>query len=262
MSVQSISQLLDKCIFLLNPICFPNSVQLVLEQPCFEKATQLRWMLVLALTSQGTPILFSLPRIPKKEIHGDKGAAVCSHGSGNKFCLSQKVLPRWSMVKSLPASAVDTGDVDSIPGSGRSPGGENGNPFQHSCLEDLMNRGAWRAAVLRTAKSQTQLSSWARGRLVHWGGLLVLWLRDVCTRYSDRSLPLSRLCPCFFCWALRRKKDTKVVYGQSHISALVKTRTRDSRFVSPHVLNTFSLVWAFVFLENSNCLEDELNVFA
>ena len=95
MSVQSISQLLDKCIFLLNPICFPNSVQLVLEQPCFEKAAQLRWMLVLALTSQGTPILFGLPRIPKKEIHGDKGAAVCSRGSGNKFCLSQKGLPRW-----------------------------------------------------------------------------------------------------------------------------------------------------------------------
>ena len=40
------------------------------------------------------------------------------------------------MVKNLPANAGDTGDVGSIPGSGRSPEGENGNPLQYSCLED------------------------------------------------------------------------------------------------------------------------------
>ena len=39
------------------------------------------------------------------------------------------------MVKNLPANAGDTGDVGLIPGSGRSPGGEHGNPFQYSCLE-------------------------------------------------------------------------------------------------------------------------------
>ena len=38
------------------------------------------------------------------------------------------------MVKNPPVSAGDTGDMASIPGSGRSPGGENGNPLQYSCL--------------------------------------------------------------------------------------------------------------------------------
>ena len=45
-----------------------------------------------------------------------------------------------------------------LPGSGRSPGEGNGNPLQHSCLENLMDRGAWLAMVPRVTKSQTQLS--------------------------------------------------------------------------------------------------------
>ena len=48
------------------------------------------------------------------------------------------------MVKHLPASA---GDMGSIPGLGRSPGGGNGNPLQDSGLENSMDRGAWRAPV-------------------------------------------------------------------------------------------------------------------
>ena len=42
-------------------------------------------------------------------------------------------------------------------GSGRSPGGGNGNPIQYSCLENSMDRGAWRATVHRDAESQTRL---------------------------------------------------------------------------------------------------------
>ena len=56
------------------------------------------------------------------------------------------------MVKSLPASA---GDVGLIPGSGRSPGGGQGNPLQYSCLEYPMDRGAWWAAVHVVSKSDT-----------------------------------------------------------------------------------------------------------
>ena len=52
-----------------------------------------------------------------------------------------------SVVKNLPASARHVG---SIPGSGRSPGVGNGNPLQDSCLENPMDRGAWRAAKSRT----------------------------------------------------------------------------------------------------------------
>ena len=55
-------------------------------------------------------------------------------------------------------SAYNVGDLDLIPGSGRSPGGRNGNPLQYSCLENPMAGGAWRATVHGIAKSWTQLS--------------------------------------------------------------------------------------------------------
>ena len=50
-------------------------------------------------------------------------------------------------------STCEAGDSDSIPGSGRSPGGGHGNPLQRSCLENPMDRGAWWAAVHRVAES-------------------------------------------------------------------------------------------------------------
>ena len=55
-------------------------------------------------------------------------------------------------------SACSAGDPDSIPGLGRSPGERNGNPFQYPCLENLMDKGAWWAAVHGVAKSRTWLS--------------------------------------------------------------------------------------------------------
>ena len=45
--------------------------------------------------------------------------------------------------KESACNAGDTGDVGSIPESGRSPGEGNGNPLQYSCLENSMDRGAW-----------------------------------------------------------------------------------------------------------------------
>ena len=51
------------------------------------------------------------------------------------------------MVKNLPANAGDVRDVGSIPGWRRSPGVGNGNLLQYSCLENYMDRGAWRATV-------------------------------------------------------------------------------------------------------------------
>ena len=56
------------------------------------------------------------------------------------------------------ASAYNAGDPGSIPGSRRSPGEGNGNPLQHSCLENPMDRGAWLAAVHGVTKSRTRLS--------------------------------------------------------------------------------------------------------
>ena len=66
--------------------------------------------------------------------------------------------PKGSVVKNPLASAGDTGDVGSIPGSGRSPRAGNGNPLTYSCLENSVNRAAWRATVHGVAKSLTRLS--------------------------------------------------------------------------------------------------------
>ena len=60
--------------------------------------------------------------------------------------------PVDSAVKNPPANA---GDLGSIPGSGKSPGERNGNPLQYSCLENSMDRGAWRATAHRVAQSPT-----------------------------------------------------------------------------------------------------------
>ena len=58
------------------------------------------------------------------------------------------------MVENPPAKAGDPGDSGSVPGLGRSPGEGNGNPFQYSCLENSMDRGAWQAVVHGVTKSQ------------------------------------------------------------------------------------------------------------
>ena len=58
-------------------------------------------------------------------------------------------------------SACHTGDLGSIPGSGRSPRGGHGNPLQCSCLQNPMDKGAWQATVHGVTKSQTWLSDYA-----------------------------------------------------------------------------------------------------
>ena len=51
------------------------------------------------------------------------------------------------------------GDLGTIPGLRRSPGGGHGNPLQYSCLENPMDRGGWQATIHGVAKSWTQLSN-------------------------------------------------------------------------------------------------------
>ena len=53
------------------------------------------------------------------------------------------VIPGGTVVKNLPANAVDTRNTDLIPESGRFPRGGNGNPLQYSCLENFMDRRVW-----------------------------------------------------------------------------------------------------------------------
>ena len=73
------------------------------------------------------------------------------------FYYMSKRLPWWLRVK---ASVCNEGDLGSIPGPERSPGEGTGHPLQYSCLENPMDRGAWRATV-HGGKSRTRLSDFA-----------------------------------------------------------------------------------------------------
>ena len=59
------------------------------------------------------------------------------------------------VVKNLPAIAGEVRDMDSTPGSGRSTGGERGNPLRCPCLENPTDRGAWCTMLRRVAQSRT-----------------------------------------------------------------------------------------------------------
>ena len=74
------------------------------------------------------------------------------------ICISVCIwdFPGGSVVKNLPANA---GDVNSIPGLGRSPGEGNGNPLQYSCLENPMDRGAWWATVQGSQRVRHDLAT-------------------------------------------------------------------------------------------------------
>ena len=66
--------------------------------------------------------------------------------------------PDGSAGKEYACNTGDTGDVGSMPGSGRSPGGGNGNPLQYFCLGNPIDRGALWATVHGVLKNQTRLS--------------------------------------------------------------------------------------------------------
>ena len=82
-------------------------------------------------------------------------------------CLRKKFaafLTPWLSSEEFSCGAGAAGDTGSIPGSGRSPGGGNGNPFQYSCLENPINRGGWHGIVHGVTKSQTLLSEHTHGQ--------------------------------------------------------------------------------------------------
>ena len=60
------------------------------------------------------------------------------------------------VVKNPTANVGEVRDADPIPGSGRSPGGAHGNPLQYSCLENPLNRGAWRTTVRSVESDMTE----------------------------------------------------------------------------------------------------------
>ena len=82
------------------------------------------------------------------------------HNIINQFYLKRD-FTCGAVVKNTPANAGDTGDLGSIPGSGRSHGEGNGNLLQYSCLGNLMDRGTWQATVHGVAKNWKWQSDWA-----------------------------------------------------------------------------------------------------
>ena len=89
------------------------------------------------------------------------------------------------MVKNLPANSRDATDSGSIPRSGRSTGGGHGNPLQYSCLENPMDREAWRAVVHRVKKSWTQLKRFSMYASCH------IWVYQIITLYTKAMAPHS-----------------------------------------------------------------------
>ena len=74
----------------------------------------------------------------------------------NKLTIQKNPSPHgYNAIKNLPVNAGDTG---SIPGSGKIPGGGNGNPLQYSCPGNPMNRGVWQATVHGVAKESEMTS--------------------------------------------------------------------------------------------------------
>ena len=96
------------------------------------------------------------PRTEPKPPNSSSGAPCVTITDWTLLC-ARHGLPGGSDGKE---SVCNAGDPGLILGSGRSPGEGNGNPLQYSCLENPMNRGAWRAIVDKVTKSQTRLSNW------------------------------------------------------------------------------------------------------
>ena len=84
------------------------------------------------------------------------------------------------VVKSPPDNAGDIRNLGSIPGSGRPPGGGNGNTLQYSCLENPVDGGAWQGTIHRLTKSRSDTTDW----------------QPVCTR----GVPFSLLFRLFNIW--------------------------------------------------------------
>ena len=86
---------------------------------------------------------------------GCRGVKENDREAGSSYHRTCRGFLGGAVMKNLPASAEDVGDDGSIPESGRSPGGRNGNPLQYSCLNNPMDRETWRATVHGVAELDT-----------------------------------------------------------------------------------------------------------
>ena len=107
------------------------------------------------------------------------------------------------VVKKSVCNVGDTGDLSSIPGSGRSLGGGNGDPLQYSCLGNPIDREAWWATFHGVTKSQTRLGTLAHMSFLSWsqkdGSLLaslslsLLIFKDIFLRMLNECRTVNQL---------------------------------------------------------------------
>ena len=115
--------------------------------------------------------------------------------------------PGGPVVKNLPANA---GDVGSVPGSGRSPGEENGNPLQYSCLGNPMDRGAWQTTVHGIAKESDMTL-----RLNNYNYVLTmcfLFFLFMMSFNPENFLILEKLFFSFAIWAFKNPVTVSFIY--------------------------------------------------
>ena len=120
------------------------------------------------------------------------------------------------MVKNRPANAGNTGDVGSIPGSGRSPGEGNGNPLQYSCLENLVNEepgGLTSIAFQQSNTTEVTASMYANFQTKREKEANVL--------LANQVTEMEFLSP--LCWHMQESRD------RYHVSWLSRVSYCDSR---------------------------------
>ena len=110
---------------------------------------------LLPLTPECLGHIMGLPSVYKTDQKASSKSTVNVSALERRLVLLLMGLPHSTVVKDLPANAGDPGDAGSVPESGRSPGGGNGDPLQCSCLENPMVRGAWGSIVYVVEKSWT-----------------------------------------------------------------------------------------------------------
>ena len=121
------------------------------------------------------------------------------------------------------ASACNVGDLGSIPELGRSPGEGNGNPFQYSCLENPMDRGAWQATIHGVAKSRTQLRDFTFFHFGHQKCPHVLGIQNNPCGQTVLQLPWLAKLGLFrysFFHSCAHSFGNRMIIARSHISFL------------------------------------------
>ena len=132
--------------------------------------------------------------------------------------LSRRIETRCLL--NLPANTGDAVDSGLIPELGRFPGEGNGNPLQYSCLENSMNRGAWRATVHGVAKSQT----WPEHTcMTHTGGdgCTMLWIYLIPLNCTFKNSSSDGFCSVYFYHNKKNGiKNYCIWYDPNHIRKL------------------------------------------